>query len=100
MFLIFKKFYVLNINKNDKVALLEILKLKLSVASVEQMELYTDTQNCEAVNGALSPCIVFVLLCLLMNLLINLLMNLLVNLSPNSFQIVIYEYVRVSTDIS
>ena len=57
------------------------------------MELYTDTQNCEAVNGALSPCIFcFVLSCLLMNLLMNFLMNLLLNLSPNSFQIVIYEY--------
>ena len=55
MFLAFKKFYNLNINKNDKVVLLKILKLKLSVASVEQMELYTDTENCEAVNDALSP---------------------------------------------
>ena len=34
-----------NLNMNDKVLLLEILKMKLSVASVEQMELYTDTQN-------------------------------------------------------
>ena len=57
MFLAFKKFYNLNINKNDKVVLLKILKLKLRVASVEQMELYTDTENCEAVNDALSPCI-------------------------------------------
>ena len=31
--------------------------MKLSVASVEQMELYTDTQNFEAVNGAVSLCI-------------------------------------------
>ena len=67
MFLAFKKFYNLNINKNDKVVLLKILKLKLRVASVEQMELYTDTENCEAVNDALSPCIVFVLFCLLMS---------------------------------
>ena len=59
MFLAFKKFYNLNTNKNDKVVLLKILKLKLSVASVEQMELYTDTENCEAVNDALSPCIFF-----------------------------------------
>ena len=36
MFLAFKKFYNLNINKNDKVVLLKILKLKLRVASVEQ----------------------------------------------------------------
>ena len=43
------------------------------------MELYNDTENCEAVNDALSPCILFVLFCLLMNLLVNLLMNLLVN---------------------
>ena len=55
-----------------RVVLLEILKLKLSVASVEQMELYNDTENCEAVNGALSPCILFSLLCLLMNSLVNL----------------------------
>ena len=34
--LAFKKFYNLNINKNDKVVLLEILKLKLSVASVNK----------------------------------------------------------------
>ena len=95
MFLAFKKFYNLNINKNDKVVLLKILKLKLRVASVEQMELYTDTENCEAVNDALSPCIFFVLFCLLMNLL----MNLLVNLSPNSFQIVIYEHFCVCMDI-
>ena len=49
MFLAFKKFYNLNINKNDKVVLLKILKLKLRVAPVEQMELpvYTDTENCE-----------------------------------------------------
>ena len=59
MFLAFKKFHYLNINKNDKVLLLEILKLKLSVASVEQMELYTDPHKCEAVNGSLSQCILF-----------------------------------------
>ena len=35
MFLAFKKFYNLNINKIDKVILLKILKLKLRVASVE-----------------------------------------------------------------
>ena len=63
MFLAFKKFHYLNINKNDKVLLLEILKLKLSVASVEQMELYTDPQKCEAVNGSLSPCILFSSVC-------------------------------------
>ena len=67
MFLAVEKFYNLNINKNDKVILLKILKLKLSVASVDQMELYTDTENCEAVNDALSPCICFVLFCLLVN---------------------------------
>ena len=66
-FLAFKKFYNLNINKNDKVLLLKILKLKLRVASVEQMELYTDTENCEAVDNALSPCIFFVLFYLLMS---------------------------------
>ena len=67
MFLAFKKFYNLNIDKNNKVVLLKILKLKLRVASVEQMELHTDTENCEAVNAALSPCIFFVLFCLLMS---------------------------------
>ena len=67
MFLAFKKFYNLNRNKNDKVVLLKILKLKLRVASVEQMELYTDTENCEAVDDALSHCIFFVLFCLLMS---------------------------------
>ena len=94
MFLAFKKFYNLNINKNDKVVLLKILKLKLSVASVEQVELYTDTENCEAVNDTLSPCIFFVLFCLLLKLLMNLLMNLLVNVSPN-----IYEDFCVCMDI-
>ena len=59
MFLEFKKFCNLNMNKNDKVVLLEILKLKLSVASVEQIELYTDTENYEAVKCALNPCIFF-----------------------------------------
>ena len=66
-FLAFKKFYNLNINKNDKVVLLKILKLKLRLASVKQMELYTDTENCEAVNDALSPCIFFVFFCLQMS---------------------------------
>ena len=66
-FLAFKKFYNLNINKNDKVVLLKILKLKLRLASVEQMELYTDTENFEAVNDALSPCIFFVFFCLQMS---------------------------------
>ena len=37
--LAFNKFYNLNMNKNDKVVLLEKLKLKLCVASVEQMKL-------------------------------------------------------------
>ena len=103
MFLAFKKFTNRNINKNDKVVLLEIVKLKLNVASVEQMELYNDTENCEAVNGALSPCIFFVLFCLLMNSLVdlqvNLLINLLVNLSSNSFKIVIHEHFCVCMDI-
>ena len=37
-------------NENDKSLLLEILKMKLSVASVEQMKLYIDTQKCQAIN--------------------------------------------------
>ena len=41
-------------NDNDKQLLLEIVKMKLSVAAVEQMKLYTDTHKCEAVNQALS----------------------------------------------
>ena len=89
MFLAFKKFYNLNINKNDEVVLLETLKLKLSVASVEQMELYTYTENCEAVDGVV---------CLLMNLLMDLLMHSLVNLSTNSVQIVINEQFCVCMD--
>ena len=58
-----------------------------------------DTENCEAVNGALSPCTILALFCLLMNLLVNMLMNLLVNLSPNSFQIVIYDHLCVCMDV-
>lgn len=54
MFLSSNRIHNLNMNDNDKVLLLEILKMKLSVASVEQMKLYTDTQKCEAVNRALS----------------------------------------------
>ena len=45
MFLSSNRIHNLNVNDNDKVLLLEILKMKLSVASVEQMELYTDTQK-------------------------------------------------------
>ena len=45
MFLSSNRIHNLNRNDNDKVLLLEILKMKLSVESVEQMELYTDTQK-------------------------------------------------------
>ena len=45
MFLSSNRIHNLNMNDNDKVLLLEILKMKLSVASVKQMELYTDTQK-------------------------------------------------------
>ena len=41
-------------DESDKDLLLEILKMKLSTASVEQMKLYMDTQKCEAVNRLLS----------------------------------------------
>ena len=75
MFLSFKMFHNLIMSKNDTVLLLEILKLKLSVVSVEKMVLYTDTQKCEAVNGILSP-FIFFLFCLLMNLQTNSLMKL------------------------
>ena len=54
MFLASNKLHNLNMNENDKHLLLEILKMKLSVAAVEQMKLYTDTQKCEAVNRTLS----------------------------------------------
>ena len=54
MFLASNRLFSLNMNDNDKQLLLEILKIKLSVAAVEQMKLYTDTQKCEAVNRALS----------------------------------------------
>ena len=54
MFLASNKLHNLNMNENDKHLLLEILKMKLSVAAVEQMKLYTDTQKCEAVNRAFS----------------------------------------------
>ena len=45
MFLSSNRIHNLNMNDNDKVLLLEILKMKLNVESVEQMELYTDTQK-------------------------------------------------------
>ena len=45
MFLSSNRIHNLNMNDNDKVLLLEILKMKLSVASVEQLELYPDTQK-------------------------------------------------------
>ena len=48
------RLFNLNMNDNNKQLLLEILKMKLSVAAVEQIKLYTDTQKCEAVNRALS----------------------------------------------
>ena len=54
MFLASNKLHNLNMNENDKHLLLEILKMKLSVAAVEQMKLYTDTQKCETVNRAFS----------------------------------------------
>ena len=54
MFLASNRLFNLNKNDNDKQLLLEILKMKLSVAAFEQMKLYTDTQKCEAVNRALS----------------------------------------------
>ena len=48
MFLSSNRIHNLNMSDNDKVLLLEILKMKLSVASVEQMELYTDTQKMQS----------------------------------------------------
>ena len=54
MFLASNKIRHLNMDASDKDLLLEILKMKLSTASVEQMKLYTDTQKCEAVNRSLS----------------------------------------------
>ena len=54
MFLVSNKIHHLNMDESNKDLLLEILKIKLSTASVEQMKLYTDTQKCEAVNRSLS----------------------------------------------
>ena len=54
MFLASYRLFNLNMNDNDKQLLIRILKIKLSVAAVEQMKLYTDTRKCEAVNRALS----------------------------------------------
>ena len=54
LFLSSKRIHNLNMNENDKFLLLEILKMKLSVATGEQMKLYTDTQKREAVNRAIS----------------------------------------------
>ena len=54
LFLSSNRIHNLNMNDNDKVLQLEILKMKLNVASVEQMKLYTDPQICKAVNRALS----------------------------------------------
>ena len=53
MFLASNKIHQLNMDESDKDLLLEILKMKLSTASVELMKLYTDTQKCEAVNRSL-----------------------------------------------
>ncbi len=44
----------LNMDENDKVLVMELLKIKLSLSAVEQMKLYTDTQKCEATNRSLS----------------------------------------------
>ena len=50
-------------NENDKMLVVELLKMKLvvellkmklSLSAVEQMKLYTDTQKCEASNDSLS----------------------------------------------
>ena len=54
MFLASNRLFNLNMNDNDKHLLLEILKMKVSVAAVEQMKLFSDTQKYEAVNQALS----------------------------------------------
>ena len=60
-FLASNKLHNLNMNENDRQLLLKILKMKLSVAAVEQMKLYTDTQKCEAVYRVFSdlvfPCL-------------------------------------------
>ena len=45
---------VLNMNDQDKFIMLEILKMRLSVAAVEQVRFYTETQKCEAVNRSFS----------------------------------------------
>lgn len=44
----------LNMNENDTELLQEIIKIKLSATSMEEMKLGTSTQKCEAVNRAMS----------------------------------------------
>lgn len=54
MFLAIQKLTNLCMTENDKHLLQEILKIKLSEASAEQMKLGTSTQKCEAVNRSIS----------------------------------------------
>lgn len=54
MFLSIHKLTSLCMTENDKHLLQEILKIKLSEASAEQMKLGTNTQKCEAVNRSIS----------------------------------------------
>ena len=54
MFLSIHKLTSLCMTENDKHLLQEILKIKLSEASAEQMKLGTSTQKCEAVNRSIS----------------------------------------------
>ena len=54
MFLGIHRITEFNMNENDKMLVVELLKIKLSLSAVEQMKLYTDTQKCEASNRSLS----------------------------------------------
>ena len=44
----------LNMDENENVLVMELLKITLILSDVEQMNLYTDTQKCEAANRSLS----------------------------------------------
>ncbi len=54
MFLGTHKITELNMDENDKMLVMELLKMKLSIAAVELMKLGTDTQKCEAANCSMS----------------------------------------------
>lgn len=54
MFLASHRLTHLNLQESDKFLLQEIIKMKLSVSTIEELKLGTSTQKCEAVNRAIS----------------------------------------------